>query len=109
MSEAPAVEALLDHLHAALIMADFATLQTLAPQLEAALTHLGPQPDRSALERLRRKAERNAACALAAGRGVRSAQRRLAEIRQAASGLVTYDNKGNRRGSSGPEGVSRRY
>ncbi|MEO6300637.1 MAG: hypothetical protein ABIV25_14750 [Paracoccaceae bacterium] len=45
---------------------------------------------------VRDKAQRNAACLLAAQRGIRSARLRLAEMRRAASGLVTYDRMGKR-------------
>ena len=41
-------------------------------------------------------AKDNAAVLLAAQRGIRSARRRLAEIRTTASGLVTYDRSGRR-------------
>lgn len=90
------IEALMDQVHDAILTANFSALATLSPALEAALEALpaGNQP--TALARLRQKAERNAACAQAAGRGVRAAIRRLAEVQQNTSGLMTYDEKGNR-------------
>jgi hypothetical protein len=45
---------------------------------------------------LRRKAERNAACLKGAARGLRSARRRIAEVRAAATGLGAYDAQGQR-------------
>ena len=76
---------------------------------DRALADLPPQRDRAVLERLRRKADRNAACALAAGRGVRAALNRLTEIRQAAAGLVTYDENGKRTGHGAVSGLHRRF
>ena len=48
------------------------------------------------VQMIRRKAERNAAVLQAAQKGIRSARRRLAEIRETAAGLVTYDRAGRR-------------
>jgi hypothetical protein len=109
MSPTPTIEHLLDQLHQALLSADFHALSLIAPQLEARLSELTAQTDRLALERLRRKADRNAACALASGRGVRAALRRMEDIRQAAAGLMTYDQKGQRSGRNGAERLSRRF
>lgn len=109
MSDLQDVECLMDQMLHALIHAKFQDLQMLSPQLETALAALPAQLDRAVLQRLRRKADRNAACALASGRGVRAALRRLEEIRQAATGLTTYDAKGQRTGRDGPAGLSRRF
>lgn len=46
-------------------------------------------------KRLKSKAERNAACLLAAGRGVRAARRRLQEIQPEARN-ETYDSRGRK-------------
>ena len=74
--------------------------------LKAALAGLEADLDPSAvpgvpvsekvLAGLRRKAERNAACLKGAARGLRSAHRRIAEVRAAATGLGAYDAKGKR-------------
>ena len=109
MSDLAMVEALMDSLQRALIRADYTALQQVTAQLEAALADLPPQRDRAVLERLRRKADRNAACALAAGRGVRAALNRLTDIRQAAAGLVTYDENGKRTGHGAVSGLHRRF
>lgn len=109
MSDAGMIEALMDEMQRALISADYTALQQMTMRLEAALADLPPQRDRVVLERLRRKADRNAACALAAGRGVRAALNRLTEIRQAAAGLVTYDEKGKRTGHGPAQGLHRRF
>lgn len=87
------LEDLLDQTHAALITGDLATLTALAPKVEAAADDF-PR-DRAAADRLRRKAERNAALLQAAGRGIRAAHARLAEITQGPV-LTTYDARGRR-------------
>lgn len=50
----------------------------------------------AALARLRRKADRNAACLKGAARGLRAARRRIAEVRAAATGHGAYDATGQR-------------
>jgi len=90
------IETLMDQVHDAILTANFTALATLSPALDAALEALSTDTLPTDWTRLRQKAERNAACALAAGRGVRAAIRRLAEVKQNASGLMTYDEKGNR-------------
>ncbi len=86
----------LDQMHRAILAADFLALGLLTPQLEAALNGFGPTGNHAGLQAIQRKAERNAACLLAAGRGVRSALRRLAEVQGAGTGLITYDGAGKR-------------
>ncbi|MBI1217226.1 MAG: hypothetical protein GC186_01655 [Rhodobacteraceae bacterium] len=78
---------------------DFAHLGALAAQKSALLDALiaAPPPESSALERLRARARRNATLLQAAGRGVRSARRRLADLRRAAA-PETYDARGRRNG-----------
>lgn len=49
-----------------------------------------------ALTGLRRKAERNAACLKGAARGLRSARRRITEVRAAETGHGAYDAQGQR-------------
>jgi NADPH-dependent ferric siderophore reductase len=90
------VEALLDRVHAALMAGDLSALPACVAMLET----LGDPPfgtvGADALQRLRAKADRNARCLEAAGRGLRAAQRRLAEIRGAGRALNTYDGTGQR-------------
>lgn len=102
------IEGLMDAMHAALLSADFAQLQQLAPDLETALLGLGQEQDQKTLARLQAKSERNAAAALAAGKGVRAAIQRLEEVRENAMGLVTYDVNGNRPQPAGNGELSRR-
>jgi len=90
------LETLLDEVKSAVRIADFARLAQLAPQLETALANLAATAPRQALERLKRKAESNAALLDAARRGTRAARRRVEEVRRAAQGLQTYDNRGKR-------------
>lgn len=56
----------------------------------------GPPVTGPVLDRLRRKAERNAACLKGAAQGLRSARRRIVEVRAAATGLGAYDAQGQR-------------
>ncbi len=102
------IEAMMDAMHQALVTADFAQLQDLSPNLEAALARLTPEMGRRQMAHLHSKAKRNAAAALAAGKGVRAALQRLEEVRENAAGLMTYDEKGKRPGKGGGKELSRR-
>lgn len=103
------IERLLDQAHGAVMAADFARLTSLGAELEQALARFDPGRDAALLVRVRHKAARNAACILAAGRGVRSAARRLEEVRCAASGLVTYDGNGKRARITSGGALSQRF
>lgn len=106
-SEMPA-DQILDQMHHAILAADFAALGQLTPQLETALAMNMPG-NSTDLNTLQRKAERNSACLLAAGRGVRSALRRLAEVQGAGAGLITYDGSGKRADHATTGQMARRY
>lgn len=94
------LETLLEEVGSAVRQADFARLGMLAPDLEAALEQLekpgGGQIARGILERLKAKANQNAALLDAARRGMRAARRRVEDGRRAAQGLQTYDVHGKR-------------
>ncbi len=92
----PAAAQLLDHVYAALRRADYGALAGLTERLERELEAPSEKYTEARLAIIRRKAERNAACLLAAQRGIRAARRRLADIRSTATGLVTYDRSGHR-------------
>jgi hypothetical protein len=109
MHRDPTAETVLDQMHNAILRADFAQLGGLAGLLETALNDLQGLPDAPRLQRLRAQAERNQACLLAAGRGVRAAGRRFKELRDAASGLITYDDKGKRADLGQNSRLTRRY
>ncbi|MDZ4276672.1 hypothetical protein [Cypionkella sp.] len=103
------IEGLMDAMHAAILTADYDALGQLTPELEAALSSLPPQHlTEKMLRRLQRKAERNAISAGAAAKGVRAAIQRLKDVKQIASGLVTYDENGQRAAPSGQRALSRR-
>lgn len=88
---------LLDGVHQALLQGDFAALSALTTALSAEMAALeAAPPRREVLDAVARRASRNALCLLAAQRGIRSAQRRLGDIRAAGTSLVTYDQKGRR-------------
>ncbi|MGB8814322.1 MAG: hypothetical protein WCC57_14180 [Paracoccaceae bacterium] len=91
-----ALERLLDGMHRAVLSGDLEALAPMGSEVEAMLGAMSPLSDQDLAERLRRKAERNAACLKAAARGVRAAQRRVAEIKTVKLGLVTYDGRGKR-------------
>ena len=78
---------------------DFSDLDAIARRKADLLDALvaAPPPDPIALERLRACARRNAILLQAAGRGVRSARRRMAELRRAVA-PETYDARGHRYG-----------
>ena len=108
MQTEPDIETLMDSLHAALVCGDFMQMQALTPDLETALTGLKPSAGRRTMARLQAKAKRNTAAALAAGKGVRAAILRLAEVRENAAGLMTYDENGKRPPKGGGGELSRR-
>lgn len=87
------IEAILDQIGETLRQGHLSALAGL----EARLTVLEPalaDTDQSRLMKILMKAERNERLLRAARRGVRSAQRRLAEISRSLQGLATYDRKG---------------
>jgi hypothetical protein len=102
-------EQVLDEIHRAILTADFAALAPLTPALETALAIAENSRDRALLQRLSTKASRNAACLLAAGRGVRAAQRRVTELRDANLGFATYDGRGQRAQHALPTRLTKRF
>ena len=102
------IESLMEAMHVAILAADYYALGQLSPALDTALANLPQHLDEKALWRLQRKAERNAISAGAAAKGVRAAIQRMKDVRQIASGLVTYDENGQRSGPSGQRELSRR-
>ncbi len=93
---APHAARLLDRAYEALLRSDYAALPALSEEIERELQSPREKMTQAGLLDIRRKADRNAAVLLAAQRGIRSARRRLGEIRSTASGLVTYDRSGRR-------------
>jgi hypothetical protein len=93
------LEGSLDRIYALLRDGNLAELRSALAHLEADLgsAHVPGAPvSEMALAGLRRKAERNAACLKGSARGLRSARRRIAEVRAAATGLGAYDAQGQR-------------
>lgn len=86
------LEALLDQAAAALLAGDLPALARLSPAIEAA--RIAPT-DRESAGRLLHKAERNARLLEAAGRGVKAARLRMAEVARGPT-LTTYDARGHR-------------
>jgi len=88
------IEAILEEIADALKqgrLAALASLEARLMQLEPALA----ETDQLRLIAILAKAERNERLLRAARRGVRSAQRPLAEISRSLQGLATYDRKGH--------------
>jgi hypothetical protein len=83
---------------------DLSAMGKLALRTDTALAELGEETDAIRLEALRALAGRNALALEAAGRGVRAARRRLAEISSAHSGVQTYDKIGKTKKIGGPCG-----
>lgn len=86
----------LDAITQAILTGDLAGLSGLTVLLEEDLTRHQGDLDRESLEAMQKKVDRNAALLRAAQRGLRAAQRRLAEIRGVSQGLTTYDAQGLR-------------
>ena len=100
---------LLDQIHSAILIADFAQLERLTPALETSMLAAQTMRESALLAHIKAKAERNATCLMAAGRGVRAAQRRLAEIRDAAQGFSTYNGRGQRAQHGQQSSFARRF
>jgi hypothetical protein len=89
------LEHALDEVHAALLDGAFAQLGAMSDQI----THLlntASDLTKAELDAVQAKAARNAALLRAAMQGVRAADRRLGELREAARGHKTYGPKGQR-------------
>jgi hypothetical protein len=86
------LEDLLDHAAAALLTGDLAALARITPAIESASL---AAPDHATATRLAQKARRNARLLDAAGRGVKAARLRLAEITHGPT-LSTYDARGHK-------------
>lgn len=99
---------LMDEVHDTLRRGDFAALPQLTARMERAegALRLSRPED---LVVLRRMAERNARMMTATRRGIKAAQRRIAEVLSAARGLVTYDRQGQRVEESDARHLARRF
>ena len=106
--EATQLEADLDAIHAALRAGRLHDLEALTRALEATMSER-EQMDAIALKRVRSKAARNASALIAAGSGVRSAGRRLAEIRAVQDGFVSYGPAGERDESPTTRQLTQRF
>ena len=83
----------LGHIRSAVLAGDFHLLDGLEREVEALRPGLrGVDPAR--LSPLLAQADANQRLLLAASRGVRAAQRRLAELSRAMQGFQTYDSDG---------------
>ena len=92
----PKAAQLLDAIYLALQNSDFAQLEGLGSSLLREIDHPETPFGEAGLQLIRRRAERNARCLQAVQRGIKAAQRRLADIRHASGGLMTYDRSGKR-------------
>ena len=98
------VEQLLDDERAALLSGELGALAGLAERKEALVRDLtDSRPEGGALAALKAKSERNAELLAAAAKGVRTAMRRIGDIREANGPLKTYGRDGTQQtlGSSG--------
>ena len=105
----PVAVQLLDRVHTALVNSDYSALTDLTELLERELQAPSGPVTEMGLQSIQRKAERNAACLLAAQRGIKAARRRLADIRETAAGLVTYDSNGRRAEVSESRNLAKRF
>ena len=97
------ITAELDRLHEALRDGRLGDLNGVAAALAGQIDGLSGLTF-AALEDVRRRAVRNAACLQAARQGVRAARRRLDEIRMMGVGFVSYDSRGKRDEGPAPAG-----
>lgn len=101
------LEVVLKRINSAVTAGQLSALAGLVRELETAL----PPPGKAAsgdlafARRIKTLAERNAACLLAAQRGLRAARRRVGEITAAREGLMTYDGTGATRRLGRPDGA----
>lgn len=94
MTDSHEIEALLDQLTLDARRASFGKIEAVSAKLETILSDL-PKLDHQSLTRIQWKAERCAACLMAAAQGLRAGRRRVAEI-AAAGRSETYDRSGAR-------------
>lgn len=85
----------LDDVYAAIMAGHIDDLAGITETISAGLTNVG-RLTASQLRNLQKQAARNAICLEAAMKGVRAAQRRVAELRTANTGHITYNQKGER-------------
>ena len=95
MTDAEGLEAALDRLYQCVLTADFGDLPKILAETERISLRLLPLTDANFGQRLRGKAIRNGHCLRAAAKGVRAAQRRLADISAASGQLSTYTRDGH--------------
>lgn len=94
--EATRLTELLDKMRAAILAGNLGALAPLGRAAEQLLAEPVPMTQAEAMA-LREKAAQNLACLAAAGRGIRAAQRRLVEVREAVTGVMSvYDAHGHR-------------
>lgn len=98
------LEKLVNDTTAAVRAGNLSVMGDLAQRTEATLDELGGEADTTRLAALRATAHRNALALEAAGRGVRAARRRLAEIFSVHNGIQTYDKIGKTKTIGGPGG-----
>jgi hypothetical protein len=106
--QAHGLPALMEEVHDTLRRGDFAALSHLVARMELAEASLH-LARREELLHIRRLAARNARTLIAARRGIKAAQRRIAAVLSAARGLVTYDRLGHRLEESETRQLARRF
>lgn len=109
MTDAEGLEAALDDLYHCILDADFNKLPRILEETERFAGRMAPLQDKLLADRLRNKAHRNGVCLLASARGLRAAQRRLADMVSASTQLSTYTSHGRRAEiATNPGAVARR-
>lgn len=98
------LEAVVGETAVALRSGNLAVMGELAARTDAALAEIDSETDPVRIEALRALAQRNATALEAAGRGVRAARRRFADIVSARGGVKTYDNAGKTHKIGVPDG-----
>lgn len=93
---AEALEDLLDRERSLLLTGSLDGLGRIAAEKESLLSRLGSDLPSEVLPRIREKAQRNARLLEAAGAGVRSVTRRIADLRAGPKPLSTYSPDGRK-------------
>lgn len=93
---AKAIHATLDAITQSILNGNLAELSLLTQALEQSLSQNQGRLDHETLVAMQKKIDRSAILLRASQRGLRAAQRRLAEIRGVSNGLATYDAQGLR-------------
>jgi hypothetical protein len=96
----------LNAVHSAILSGKIDDLGALTDTISNTVTQLGAAPEPQ-MRQIRALAARNTLCLQSAMKGIRAAQRRVAELRAATVGHITYDQNGQRTSLGAASGTLR--